>query len=186
MIILCGKTASGKDTILKQIIGSSNMSKVVTYTTRPPREGEVNGISYHFISQEEFLEKQKEGFFIESASYQVASGETWYYGSTIEDMVGNKVIILNPVGVEAIKKIPELNPVIFYILADEETLWNRLRQRGDNAEEARRRLNADDEDFKDINKYIDFAVKNDGNVSPEDIAEMILYLYRRLNNDCQD
>ena len=54
------------------------------------------------------------------------------------------------------KKLPELNPISFYITAGEETIWNRLRERGDNAAEARRRLNVDDEDFKDIDKVVDF------------------------------
>lgn len=178
MLILCGKTASGKDTIQKQLI-LEGMKSVVSYTTRPPREGEVDGVTYHYINNEEFLEKKETGFFAESTSYNVASGETWYYGSAVEDLTDDKVVILNPEGLKEIKKIKELNPKVFYILADEETIWNRLRLRGDNSEEARRRLNADDEDFKDINNYIDFAIRNDGELAPKDLCEMILYLYTK-------
>lgn len=182
MIVLCGKTASGKDTIQKQLI-LRGMKSIVSYTTRPPRQGEVDGVAYHFISQEEFLKKRESNFFAESTSYNVASGETWYYGSAVEDLTDDKVVILNPEGVKEIKKITTLNPKVFYIIADEDTIWNRLRSRGDNSEEARRRLNADDEDFKGINKYIDFAIRNEGLISPEEIAEMILYLYERTKKD---
>lgn len=180
MLILCGKTASGKDTIQKQLI-LEGMKSVVSYTTRPPREGEVDGITYHFITKEEFLEKQETGFFAESTSYNVATGETWYYGSAVEDLTNDKVVILNPEGIREIKKMKSLNPKVFYMIADEETIWNRLRLRGDNAEEARRRLNADDEDFKDITKYVDFAIRNDGTMTPEKLGDMILYLYNTSN-----
>ena len=55
MIILCGKTASGKSTIAKKIeeINSSGMKQIITYTSRPPREGEVDGEDYYFITEEE-------------------------------------------------------------------------------------------------------------------------------------
>ena len=68
----------------------------------------------------------------------------------------------------------------FYITAGEETIWNRLRERGDNAAEARRRLNADDEDFSDIENDVDFSFSNDLGLKPELLAEMILYTYNKV------
>lgn len=177
MLILCGKTASGKDTIQKELI-KKGMTSIVSYTTRPMRDGEIDGINYHYVSEEEFIQKKNSGFFAETTSYSVASGEVWYYGSAVEDLTNEKVFITNPDGLREIVKMEGLNPVVFYISASEETIWNRLRQRGDNSEEARRRLNADDEDFKDIEKYYDFAIKNDGSMSPELMSYIILKLYR--------
>ena len=155
------------------------MQSVVSYTTRPMREGEMDGVIYHYISEEDFFDKQNNNFFAETTSYNVAvdGGQTWYYGSAIKDLTDDKVAIMNPEGLKEIKKIKSLNPVVFYIIADDETIWNRLRQRGDNSEEARRRLNADDADFQGIDKYMDFAIRNDGSESPEFIAKLILWLY---------
>lgn len=82
-----------------------------------------------------------------------------------------------PERLKEIKKNEVLNPIVFYIVADDETIWNRLRQRGDSSKEARRRLNADDIDFQGIDKYMDFAIRNDGSESPEFIAKLILWLY---------
>ncbi len=178
MILLCGKSCAGKDTIQKELI-KMGMRSVVSYTTRPPRNGEMDGITYHFITKEEFLEKEKQGFFAETTSYNVANGETWYYGSAVEDLTDDKVAIVNPEGLRQIKKIKSLNPIAFYIIADEETIWNRLRQRGDDAAEARRRLNVDDIDFADIDKDVDFSFRNVG-LKPELLAEMILYTYRKV------
>lgn len=179
MILLVGKTAAGKDTIQNELI-KMGYNMVVSYTTRPPRKNEVDGISYHFITQEDFLQKEKEGFFAETTSYNVATGETWYYGSAIQDLSNEKVMIVNPEGLKQIRKIDSLNPIAFYIMACEETIWNRLRQRGDNASEARRRLNADDEDFKDILEHVDFCLKNDLGLTPKVMAELIHYIYSKL------
>jgi len=153
---------------------------VVTYTTRMPRKGEINDISYHFITKEEFLDKEKQGFFAETTSYNVASGETWYYGSSIEDLEDNKVLIANPEGLKKLKKMTHLNPVVFYIMASEETILERLRKRGDNSCEAKRRLNEDGKDFCEIDKYIDIAIRNDYGSSSEQIGETILYVYKKM------
>ncbi len=182
MLLLVGKSCSGKTTIAKEL-KKLGLKEAISYTTRPPRKGEGDGISYHFITKEEFLEKEDHGFFAETTSYNVASGETWYYGSAVEDLTNDKVAIVNPDGLRQIRKISSLNPIAFYIMADEETIWNRLRQRGDDAVEARRRLNADDIDFIDINKDIDFAFRNDLGLKPELLAEMILYTYKKVKED---
>lgn len=170
---------SGKDTTQKELI-KKGMNSVVSYTTRPPRKGEVDGIAYHFITKEEFLEKEKQGFFAETTSYNVASGDTWYYGSSVKDLTDDKVIILNPEGLRKIKKIKSLKPISFYINADKTIIMERAKKRGDNADEVLRRLIADDFDFADINSYIDFSFRSDMGLSPKVIAEMILYTYKKV------
>lgn len=181
MLLLVGKTCAGKDRIQRELI-KMGMKSVVTYTTRPPRPGEIDGVSYHFIEKEVFIEKEKQGFFAETTSYKAATGDTWYYGSSIKDLTDDKVIIVNPEGLKKLRGMSELNPVSFHLLADEEVIWNRLRKRGDNAAEARRRLNSDEKDFEGINNYIDFAFRNDSGLKPELLAEMILYTYRKVIN----
>lgn len=179
MIVLIGKTCVGKDFIRKEFI-KMGMKTVVAYTTRTPRENETDGVEYHFISKEEFLQKEDEGFFVETISYNVASGETWYYGSAVEDLSDDKVIIVNPHSLRQLRKIRSLNPIIFYIMAGEETIWNRLRERGDDAAEARRRLNEDDKDFSGIIDDVDFAFSNDMGLNPKTLAEMILDTYKKV------
>lgn len=177
MILLLGKTASGKDTILNEIVKLGH-EKLVTYTTRPMRPGEVDGVNYHYITKEEFLIKDEEGFFAETTSYNVATGETWYYGSAIEDYSKDKVMIVNPDGVKQISRVKSLNPVVFYIQADEEVIRKRLSKRGDNKDESERRIAADVRDFFGIEKYVDFFVWNNGSLSPSDIANEIIEKYK--------
>lgn len=55
MIILCGKSGSGKDTVGKELV-DMGYKRVVTYTTRPMRPGELDGHQYHFVSVDKFEE----------------------------------------------------------------------------------------------------------------------------------
>ena len=180
MLTLIGKTAVGKDSVL-QYLTRYGMSTIVSYTTRPPRVGEEDGVTYHFVSKEKFLKLKKDGFFAETTSYNVATGETWYYGSAIEDLKDDSVIILNPEGLKQIKKVEGLNPVSFLITASEDTIRRRLEVRGDKPEEAERRLKADREDFKDILNYVDFAFSNDLGVNVGELAFLICNTYETVN-----
>jgi guanylate kinase len=179
VILLVGKTSAGKDLTQKELI-KIGYKPVVSYTNRPPRKGEVDGVAYNFISKEEFIQKEQEGFFAETTSYNVASGDTWYYGAAIKDLTEDKVFIVNPEGLRQVRKMKSLNPVAFYLMADEETIWNRLRQRGDDAAEARRRLNADDIDFADIISNVDFCLRNDMGLKPDVMANIIHNIYSEL------
>lgn len=179
MLLLCGKSCTGKSTIIEEL-RKLGIKEVVSYSTRPPRPGEVDGIAYHFITKEEFFEKEKQGFFAETTSYNVASGETWHYGSAMEDLTDDKVIIVNPHGLKQIRKMKQLNPIAFHIIASKTTILDRAKKRGDNTDEVLRRLIADDFDFEDINNYIDFAFRNDLGLSPKVMAEMILNTYKKV------
>ncbi|MFG6369457.1 MAG: guanylate kinase [Lachnospiraceae bacterium] len=181
MLLLCGKTCTGKSTIQKELI-KIGMKSVVPYTTRPLRGDEIDGEEYHFITQTEFLEREAQGFFAETKSYDVATGEKWFYGSAVKDLTEDKVLIVNPYGLIQIRKIKSLNPIAFYLISGEETIWNRLRQRGDDSAEARRRLNADDKDFVGIEEDIDFLFRSDLGLKPELLAEMILYTYNKVRS----
>lgn len=181
MIVLCGKTASGKDSVMKELI-NFGMEKVVTYTTRPPRYGEEDGKAYIFLPEMFFETLEEEGFFLETTSYNAASGETWYYGTPIDKLGGDKVVILNPDGVKVMREHKEFNPIIFYISTDEETIKNRLVDRGDDPDEADRRIKADDEDFKDIDAYIDVEVDNT-NCTPKETAALIFNTYYLMTGE---
>lgn len=182
MLVLVGKSCSGKDSIQRELI-KLGMSPVVSYTTRPPRKGEVDGVSYHFISEYEFSQKHSEGFFAETTHYNVATGETWFYGSAIEDLSDNKVVILNPEGLKAIKNNKALNPVSFYVKTKRSVIWDRLTRRGDNLAEAARRIDVDEDDFKNIIDDVDFAFINNGELNLSLLAEMIKYTYDKAIGD---
>ncbi|ETP71438.1 guanylate kinase [Lachnospiraceae bacterium JC7] len=81
---LFGKSASGKDTIYKKLKELRPEWKEVTpYTTRPIREGETEGVEYHFVSNEQMEQFKRDGKIIEERIYQTVYGP-WRYG-TVDD-----------------------------------------------------------------------------------------------------
>ena len=180
MIALIGKTATGKDSIKKELL-KLGYESVVTTTTRPMRHGEINGISYHFVEDDEFLDMQLNGELAESTFYNTAFGK-WYYGCQKRDLENHekKVIILNPDGIlNLLRTIDMSNWTIFFINCPEEIIKERLNKRGDNQEEANRRLEADRRDFINIKRLCDYTIINDGKETPEQIAKKIKIFYER-------
>ena len=79
-----GKSSSGKDTLYKEVLKAlPKLKTLVLYTTRPIREGEQEGIEYHFVTDEELERFEKAGKIIEERTYDTVYG-AWKY-ATIED-----------------------------------------------------------------------------------------------------
>ncbi len=87
LIVITGITASGKDTLMNHFIENGDAIQLLSYTTRPKRPGEVNGVDYHFISQEEFESQLVEGAFFQYRRTFNANGMVYYYGNKAEDMM---------------------------------------------------------------------------------------------------
>lgn len=160
MFVICGKSASGKDTLAKELI-ARGYKRVVTYTTRPPRDGEIDGVEYHFISNEQFQEKLENHEFAEYHVYYTEFGD-WYYGSATNDYVDdpNLFIILTPSGVRMIKEELDFCPHVIYLFANLAAIQRRLKLRGDNPDEAKRRIETDLNDFKGFETEADRIVYN--------------------------
>lgn len=81
---MMGKSSSGKDTLYKEVLKAlPKLRTLVLYTTRPIREGEQEGIEYHFVTDEELERFEKAGKIIEERTYDTVYG-AWKY-ATIED-----------------------------------------------------------------------------------------------------
>lgn len=177
MLILIGKTASGKNLVRDQLVEKYNFSPIITYTTRPKRKGEKQDITYHFISEEEFKQKIDEGFFAELKSYITNEG-VWYYGSSLEDIENaddKSVIILTPQGYRDIKeKLPDKNIACIYLYENINTMRKRLSKRGDDHKEVGRRIKSDLEDFKNFESEADKIVYNNDGTDINEVIKKIL------------
>lgn len=187
MLIILGKTASGKNTIVNELVKNYGFKQLVTYTTRPKRKGEIEGVTYHYISLEEFKKKDREGFFAESSYFCPASGGEWAYGTSLEDFKkadDKTVLITNPRGYYSLlSNIGLGHACSIYIIAKEDILLDRLEERGDSFLEAQRRIVADREDFEDVGNYVDFWIANDGMLSIEEIASKINFHIEQLRTE---
>lgn len=157
MICLIGESASGKSTIEKQLVEKFGYKKIISYTTRPMRNAEVNGVDYHFVDDDTFERMKKDGEFAECAKYR-----GWQYGTALKDCTDDKVCVVTPHGYRQLKKIPDLNVIGFYIQVSRRERLIKILQRGDDIEEAYRRSLSDVGMFDGIADEVTFTINNDG------------------------
>lgn len=142
MIILVGASASGKTEVAKRLKQLFGTKKVVTHTTRSPREGEINHVDYHFVSEEEFNQHKNEGAFVETTLY---NGHL--YGTSKKEIADDKVLIVDPQGLVHFKSLNDPRIVAFFMDASRRTRRHRMIQRGDDPKAANERITTDDEKF---------------------------------------
>lgn len=162
IICLMGKSSTGKDTIFRELMRSKELKlqRIVSYTTRPVRAGEVQGKQYFFVEEAEFQRIKESGRVVEERVYHTCHGQWRYF--TVDDgridLEKNDYIVIGTL--ESFVKSREyfggdkLIPVLIE-LDDGERLQRALdRERGqDNPkyEEMCRRFLADSEDFSEEN-----------------------------------
>lgn len=165
MLVLVGESASGKSSIEKCLVDNYGYKKIVSYTTRKPREGEVNGVDYRFITVSQFRRLKLQGFFAETAVYN-----NWYYGVAKKDCTDDKVAVLTPHGLRQISKINDINITSFYINVPRRDRLIKILQRGDSIEESYRRNVSDVGMFDGIEDEVDYVIDNEG--YKKSVAEM--------------
>jgi len=166
LVVLSGPSGSGKSTVIKKLMETrGNIHFSVSYTTREPREGEVDGVSYNFVNRAEFDRMIANGEFLEYAEY---SGN--YYGTSlkvIEEKQAAGFDVMLDIEVQGAANVREKCPdavLVFIVPPTYEELEHRLRGRGTDAEEViQKRLARALEEIKEVAMY-DYLVVND-NVS---------------------
>jgi len=173
MLVLVGASASGKTEIAKLIIHKYNFSKMVTYTTRPMRPGEVDGVDYHFIDEDTFQKKKEAGDFIETTTYNHN-----HYGTAFSETGKKKVLIVNVEGANSLyEKIPE-DLVIFLLHSPEKIREARMLKRGDSLTSAKARLKKDTALFRrDRLTHVDFVIENAKNIGLDELSDHIYTQY---------
>ncbi len=172
MLVMVGASASGKTEIAKIIIRKYGFEKMITYTTRPKRVGEVEGIDYHFLNKEEFIQKMVNNEFLETTTYN-----NNYYGTAFKDASFKKVLIVDTNGANILYSSLKNNVKLFFLEAPKDVRTQRMINRGDNPEEIKKRLNGDDTffDLKNLD-HIDYVI-NTNNCGLEELADKIYQLY---------
>ena len=187
ILVICGKTASGKNIVRDILVEKYNYNPIITYTSRPPRKGEKQDITYHFISTDEFIEKINNGFFAEWKDYVTNDG-IWYYGTALDDCMNasdKDVIILTPDGVRDLKN-NDVNLIVVYLYSNLKTIRHRLEFRGDDEKEVERRISSDIKDFKDAEMLADRIVYNNLNDNIDNVVENVLCWYEKVLRSRQD
>lgn len=162
MIVLSGPSGVGKSTVIAELMSLRPMYFSVSYTTRSPRVGEVDGVSYNFVAPEEFRRMIDAGELLEYTQYQ---GN--YYGTSmkiLEEKMDAGIDVLLDVEVEGASNVRKRCPdavLIFMIPPTFEELSRRLHGRNTDDEQViRGRLARAREEYKEIPNY-DYLVIND-------------------------
>jgi len=163
LFVIAGPSGVGKNTIIQQILQQlPDLKESISATTRPMRDGEIEGQSYYFIDKEKFESLIQSDYFLEYVQYN-----NYYYGTPItpiQQYLNNSqdiIMILEINGALKIKKIFQ-NVILFFIIPPSlEELETRLRFRGTETEDKiQKRLTLAKEEIKQ--KYLfDYVVLND-------------------------
>ena len=154
IIILTGKSCSGKDSV-SRVLENMGYRSIVSWSSRPKRENETNGIEYNFCSKTEFENMIRNNEMIEYRFYNTLYNnvaDTWYYGIRKETLDTNKnyIVILDLNGAKNfINYYGKENCMLFYLDASYEIRKRRAINRGSfDITEWERRALADDDDFE--------------------------------------
>jgi len=164
LVVISGPSGVGKGTIRKALfeIPDNNFCYSVSMTTRKPREHEVDGQDYFFVTRDEFERRIKENGFLEYAEFV---GE--YYGTPIDyiekQMEAGKEVIVE-IEVQGALQIQEKNldaVFIFIVPPSKKALIERLKNRGtDSKEVIKKRVEKAEREYSLAYKY-DYIVVND-------------------------
>ena len=180
ILILCGKAASGKDTLKRYIVEALELSgiefnNVVNTTTRPPREGEVDGVNYHFCSAEEMTKKILNDEMAEAVLFN-----DWVYGTENKALSEDKlnVGIFNLEGIEALRQNPNHNIFAVYLDVEDSVrlirYLNRENMTKEKINEMFRRYKADEIDFADVDDLVDYKLTIEDNENKMVVADRVL------------
>lgn len=152
--------------------------KIISYTTRKPREGEENGKDYWFVANDVFQETLDRELFAEYEEYS----QNRFYGSLKSDYIGNDIVaVLTPNGLRQLKKsMPNVNVFVVYVKANLGTRVKRYIDRCgvdkfnfDDKNEIAARVERDFGVFLGIENEADLIVENNEGA---DIKEIVKYI----------
>ena len=176
LIALSAPSGVGKDSVLKLILKErKDLRLSISYTTRLPRSGEVDGVDYHFVSKQEFEKLIDNGEMLEYATY---CGN--YYGTRSFEIdkeleSGNSVILeIEVQGARQVIKKRKDAVSIFIVPSSVEELKNRLIGRGLDSEEIiKNRILVAEKEILSATDYNYIVVNDKLSVCAEDISKII-------------
>lgn len=141
-IIIVGKGGSGKDYLRKEMV-SAGYKYCVSHTSRPIRQGEIEGEDYYFVD---------EAYFRPDDFYEMVIFNEWFYGTSRREFRLSNLFIMTPSGIAKMLPADRKQSYVIYIDIDEDTRRYRLSQRRD-ADDVERRLKTDEFDFKNFSDF---------------------------------
>jgi guanylate kinase len=174
MIVCVGASASGKTQLAKTLYQKYGYQKCVTTTTRERRDGEIDGIDYHFVSKQTFLKLKEENAFFEASQYH-----NHLYGIQKKDVHKNGIVIVEPDGANTLIKQLKNDIFVVYVKASEALRVERMTKRNDDPIIIEQRIKNDQIIFNEskLNR-IDLTITNESKTL-EELASFVNKSYQR-------
>lgn len=168
LVAICGPSGAGKTELQKEL-GRMGFKEIVSYTTRAPRQGEINGVDYNFVSNEKFQEMINKDTFAEYEEYS----QQRFYGTTLEDAQKaassdeKYAIVLTPNGIRAFEKVIEKKNLLTVMVTA--SLGSRVKRyidrcgenfSFDDMNEINARVNRDFGMFLNMERHVDLTFDN--------------------------
>lgn len=177
IIALFGPSGVGKDAIQNRIASSyEDMHKIISCTTRPKRDYEIEGQDYFFLEPIQFAQKVLDGSMLEATSFRA-----WMYGTPIDALDKDKINIgvFNIAGIECLLEDSRLEVVPVYVEVSPKTRLMRALSREQNPDchEVCRRFLADEKDFAKINAgdgFDYYVIHNEEEMTLETVNDWVL------------
>jgi guanylate kinase len=163
LFIISAPSGAGKTSLVHALLDiNPHIDLSVSYTTRGPRPGELNGKDYHFVCRDEFLDMAKRGEFLESAEVYgnlYGTSQTWISQQTAK---GRDILLeIDWQGAAQVRRLFPDSISIFILPPSFEALEQRLKGRGKDKEDViARRIAAAREDVAHIAEF-DYVIIND-------------------------
>lgn len=173
IFVIVGKSSSGKSSAATEVADLLDIPHTISYTTRKPRKGEQNGVDYNFVPSHVFDNEEficREHYIVHPDGYQ-------YYGVKLSDLTDGKdhIIVLTPKGYHELKQKFGDNVYGIYIMAPKRDRYTRYIERDPKnpnvKSEAIRRLEADDQDFREFEFLVEDIIIN--NKTRKDLIETL-------------
>lgn len=170
MVVLFGKSGTGKTSIINELCKNKHIRKAVSHTSRLPRAGEIDGVDYHFCAKEEMMNLYQSGELLEIAEY-----DSNLYGLSKCEAIISDVHIMEPSGIKNLLKRNDIEIFPVRIECDESVRIDRLKNRyGDDEDSLYRRIHSDDELYKNLNLDCPVVFNNSDIESAVDSVYLLL------------
>lgn len=137
LFVISAPSGAGKTSLVKALVENLPAVRVsVSYTTRPIRPGEIDGINYHFVSREKFIEMVDHGDFLEHAEVfgnLYGTSQSWVESQL--ERGGDIILEIDWQGAQQVRRLMADSVSIFILPPSRDILIQRLRNRGQDSEE---------------------------------------------------
>jgi guanylate kinase len=185
LLVIAGPAGSGKSTLCDRLVAADlGFTRIITTTTRAPREGEVNGVHYHFFTPEAFETKVGAGEFLEWAWVHGKRRYGTLKASVLDPLTAGQQLVMSVdvQGVASLRQMAASNTLLrqslttVFLVVDHDRLMARMRDRGkDNEDEIARRMATAEAELREASKF-DYVIHSRSR--DEDFAELLSILDR--------